>query len=78
VSERGTFGCSGVNLEENRYELELDEEFYSLLPGLAVAGRPRALALVHGGGLLLGRHPRQGEVSRILRPTPARIDFPPS
>ena len=38
--------------------LELDEEFYSLLPGLAVAGRPRALALVHGGGLLLGRHPR--------------------
>ena len=58
VSERGTFGCSGVNLEGNRYELELDEEFYSLLPGLAVAGRPRALALVHGGGLLLGRHPR--------------------
>ena len=30
----------------------------SLFPGLAVAGGARALALVHRGRLLLGRHPR--------------------
>ena len=41
-------------------QIDIGAGCYSLFPRLAVAGGPRALALVHRGGLLLGRHPRQG------------------
>ena len=43
-----------------RQQIDTRARSDSLFPRLAVAGGPRALALVHRGGLLLGRHPRQG------------------
>ena len=50
----------------------------SLFPRLTVAGGPRALALVHGGGLLLGRHPRQPD-TRDTKPTkPPPVALPAS
>ena len=44
---------------EQEEEIDMRARSDSLFPRLAVAGCARALALVHGGGLLLGRHPRQ-------------------
>ena len=58
VSQKGSFGCS-VNFYDSSSSWESILRSDSLFPRLAVAGCARALALVHGGGLLLGRHPRQ-------------------
>ena len=59
VSQKGSFGCS-VNFYDSSSSWESILRSDSLFPRLAVAGCARALALVHRGGLLLGRHPRQG------------------
>ena len=58
-------------------QIDIGAGCYSLFPRLAVAGGPRALALVHRGGLLLGRHPRQG--TRETKPTkPPPVALPAS
>ena len=48
---------------QQEQEIDMRARSDSLFPRLAVAGGPRALALVHRGRLLLGRHPRQGDQS---------------
>ena len=62
---------------EQEEEIDMRARSDSLFPRLAVAGGPRALALVHRGGLLLGRHPRQG--TRETKPTkPPPVALPAS